>query len=82
MSTTAWRFAVGTEGADDAVLRLMRLGGQELMDVRDVAVIRWRVRGGAQVQEHVTDEGSRGRPVCQRSQQGRYRQLDDRVGER
>jgi uncharacterized membrane protein len=38
MPTTAWRFR-GTEGADDAVLRLMRLGGQELIDVQDVAVI-------------------------------------------
>jgi uncharacterized membrane protein len=59
MSTTAWRFS-GTEGADDAVLRLKRLGGQELIDVRDVAVIRWpQYAAGPQVQEHVTDEGSK-----------------------
>jgi len=59
MSTTAWRFS-GTEGADDAVLRLKQLGGQELIDVQDVAVIRWpHYAGGPQVQEHVTDEGSK-----------------------
>ena len=40
MSTTAWRFR-GTEEADEAVLRLKQLGGQELIDLRDVAVIRW-----------------------------------------
>lgn len=59
MATTAWRFS-GTEGADDAVLRLKQLGGQELIDVRDVAVIRWpQYAAGPQVQEHVTDEGSK-----------------------
>ncbi|WP_329569024.1 DUF1269 domain-containing protein [Kitasatospora sp. NBC_01266] len=59
MSTTAWRFS-GTEGADDAVLRVKQLDGQDLIDVRDVAVIRWpQYAAGPQVQEHVTDEGSR-----------------------
>jgi uncharacterized membrane protein len=59
MSTTAWRFS-GTEGADDAVLRVKQLGGQELIDVQDVAVIRWpQYAGGPQVQEHVTEEGSK-----------------------
>jgi uncharacterized membrane protein len=59
MSTTAWRFS-GTEGADDAVLRLKQLGAQELIDVQDVAVIRWPQYAGApQLQEHVTDEGSK-----------------------
>ncbi len=59
MPTTAWRFS-GTEGADDAVLRLKRLDAQELIDVQDVAVIRWPQYAAApQAQEHVTDEGSR-----------------------
>lgn len=59
MSTTAWRFR-GTEEADEAVLRLKQLGGQELIDLRDVAVIRWPLYAAApQVQEHVTDEGSK-----------------------
>ncbi|MBF9069232.1 DUF1269 domain-containing protein [Streptacidiphilus fuscans] len=59
MSTTAWRFR-GTEEADDAVLRLKQLAGQELIDVRDVDVLRWPLYAAApQVQEHVTDEGSK-----------------------
>ncbi|SEL67507.1 DUF1269 domain-containing protein [Streptacidiphilus jiangxiensis] len=59
MSTTAWRFS-GTEGADEAALRLKQLSGQELIDVRDVAVLRWPLyASGPQVQEHVTDEGSK-----------------------
>jgi uncharacterized membrane protein len=59
MSTTAWRFS-GTEGADDAVLRLKRLGAQGLIDVHDIAVIRWpQYAAGPQLQEHVTDEGGK-----------------------
>jgi uncharacterized membrane protein len=59
MSTTAWRFS-GTEGADGAVLRLKQLDGQDLIDVQDVAVIRWPNYAAApQIQEHVTDEGSK-----------------------
>jgi uncharacterized membrane protein len=59
MPTTAWRFS-GTEGADDAVLRLKRLDVAELIDVQDVAVLRWPQYATApQAQEHVTDEGSR-----------------------
>jgi uncharacterized membrane protein len=59
MSTTAWRFS-GTEGADDAVLRLQQLDTQALIDVQDVAVLRWPQYAAApQAQEHVTDEGSK-----------------------
>jgi uncharacterized membrane protein len=59
MSMTAWRFT-GTEGADDAVLRLKQLDGQELIDVQDVAVLRWpQYASQPSAQEHVTDEGSR-----------------------
>jgi uncharacterized membrane protein len=59
MSTTAWRFT-GTEGADDAVLRLKQLDGQDLIDVQDVAVLRWpHYASQPSAQEHVTDEGSR-----------------------
>jgi uncharacterized membrane protein len=60
MSTlTAWRFT-GTEGADDAVLRLQQLDAQDLIDVQDVAVIRWpRYAGQPLTQEHATDEGSK-----------------------
>ncbi|MFJ9952606.1 DUF1269 domain-containing protein [Kitasatospora sp. NPDC091207] len=59
MSTTAWRFS-GTEGADDAVLRLKQLGDAGHLDVRDVAVLRWPpYAAGPQSQEHVTDEGGK-----------------------
>jgi uncharacterized membrane protein len=60
MSTlTAWRFS-GTEGADDAVLRLKQLDGQDLIDLQDVAVLRWpQYSAEPLAQEHVTDEGSK-----------------------
>ncbi len=57
MSTTAWRFT-GTEGADQAVLRLKQLNSQDLIDVQDVAVIRWPQYADAPTaQEHVTGGG-------------------------
>jgi uncharacterized membrane protein len=56
-SLTAWRFA-GTEGADAAVLRLKQLDGQDLIDLEDVAVIRWPLYAGQPAAaEHATDEG-------------------------
>ncbi len=59
MSTTAWRFT-GTEGADQAVLRLKQLNSQDLIDVQDVAVIRWPQYADAPTaQEHVTAGGSK-----------------------
>lgn len=59
MSVTAWRFA-GTEGADQAVLRLKRLNSQELIDVHDIAVVRWPEYASAPTaQEHLTAEGSK-----------------------
>jgi uncharacterized membrane protein len=66
MSTTAWRFS-GTEGADGAVLRLKQLDSQGVMEVQDVAVMRWpQYASGPQVQEHVTDEGSRASSLAKR----------------
>jgi uncharacterized membrane protein len=66
MTTTAWGFS-GTEGADAAVLRLRQLDSQGVMDVQDVAVIRWpQYASGPQVQEHVTDEGSRASSLTKR----------------
>lgn len=60
MSTlTAWKFG-GTEGADAAVLRLKQLDHQELIDVLDVAVVRWPEYSAVPLaQEHVTDEASK-----------------------
>jgi uncharacterized membrane protein len=57
MPTTAWRFA-GTEGADGAVVKLKGLDAQDLIDVQDVAVVRWPLYAGEpSVSEHVTEEG-------------------------
>jgi uncharacterized membrane protein len=54
VTTTAWRFR-GTEGADEAILRLTQLDDQDLIDVHDVAVIRWPHYAAAPTaQEHVT----------------------------
>lgn len=66
MSTTAWRFS-GTEGADAAVLRLKQLDSQGVIEMQDVAVMRWpQYASGPQVQEHVTDEGSRASALAKR----------------
>jgi uncharacterized membrane protein len=40
MPTTAWRFA-GTEEADNAVARLKQLDSQDMINVMDLAVLRW-----------------------------------------
>jgi len=57
MSTTAWRFK-STEGADDAVFKLKQLDSADLIDVQDVAVLRWPMHANVPTaQEHVTDEG-------------------------
>jgi uncharacterized membrane protein len=66
MTTTAWRFK-GTEGADAAVLRLKQLDSQGVMDVEDVAIIRWpQYASGPQVQEHVTEEGTKASALAKR----------------
>ena len=59
MPTTVWRFG-GTEGADEAVLRLKQLEAAKLVEVEDVAVIRWpQYAAEPTVHEHVTEEGSK-----------------------
>lgn len=59
MSTTAWRFKT-TEGADDAVFKLKQLDTADLIDVQDVAVLRWPLHSTEPTaQEHVTDVGSK-----------------------
>ena len=59
MTTTAWRFP-GTEGADAAVHKLTQLHAQDLIDVQDVAVLRWPVYAQEPtVREHVTESGSK-----------------------
>ena len=59
MPTTAWRFA-GTEGADRAVVRLQQLDSRELINVMDIAVLRWpEYATEPMTQEHVTEHGGR-----------------------
>ncbi len=59
MPTTAWRFP-GTEGADTAVFKLKQLDAADLINVMDVAVLRWPDYASAPTtQEHVTEEGGR-----------------------
>ena len=59
MTTTAWRFS-GTEGADEAVLKLKQLEAAKLVEVQDVVVIRWpQYAAEPTVREHVTEEGSK-----------------------
>ena len=59
MATTAWRFS-GTEGADEAVLKLKQLEAAKLVEVQDVTVIRWpQYAAEPTVHEHVTEEGSK-----------------------
>ncbi len=59
MLTTAWRFS-GTERADDGVLTLKQLNTQKVLDVQDVAVLRWpQWAAEPLVQEDVTAEGSK-----------------------
>jgi uncharacterized membrane protein len=69
MSTlTAWKFA-GTEGADDAVLRVKQLGAQQVIDVEDAAVIRWPLHATQpSAQEHVTAEGGKMSSLMQKVQ--------------
>ena len=59
MPTTAWRFS-STEGADEAVLKLKGLDNQDLVEVRDVTVIRWPQYSSEPItQQHATGEGSK-----------------------
>jgi uncharacterized membrane protein len=70
MTTTAWRFG-GTEGADAAVLTLKQLDAQELIDVQDVAVIRWPLyAAGPLAHEHLTEEGSKITSLVQKFRHG------------
>jgi uncharacterized membrane protein len=74
MPTTAWRFA-GTEGADSAVLRLKQLDAAELINVMDVAVLRWPEYAAAPItQEHVTRQGG---PMAKLRHKLRHVAIDD-----
>jgi uncharacterized membrane protein len=59
MTTTAWRFS-GTEGADEAVLKLKQLETAKVVEVQDAAVIRWpQYAAEPTIRQHVTEEGGR-----------------------
>lgn len=59
MPTTAWRFP-GTEGADGAVVRLKELDSKDLINLMDIAVIRWpQYAAQPMTLEHVHDQGGR-----------------------
>lgn len=59
MPTTAWRFA-GTEGADNAVIRIKQLAAQDQINLVDVAVLRWpEYAPEPTLREHVTQEGGK-----------------------
>lgn len=70
MPTTAWRFA-GTEGADNAVIRIKHLAAQDLINVLDVAVLRWPEYAPEPVTlEHVTQEGGKVSTMMRKLQHG------------
>jgi uncharacterized membrane protein len=70
MPTTAWRFA-GTEGADNAVVRIKQLAAQDLINVVDVAVLRWPEYAPEPVTlEHVTQEGGKVSTMMRKLQKG------------
>jgi uncharacterized membrane protein len=70
MPTTAWRFP-GTEGADTAVFKLKQLDAADLINVMDVAVLRWPDYAAAPTtQEHVNEEGGRLASMMRKMQHG------------
>jgi uncharacterized membrane protein len=59
VTTTAWRFS-GTEGADEAVLRLKQLEAAKLVEAQDITVIRWpQYAAEPPVREHVIEESGK-----------------------
>jgi uncharacterized membrane protein len=68
MPTTAWRFG-GTEGADDAVMKLQQLDNQGQINMTDVAVLRWpQYATEPVVQEHATETGGKVASMVRRLQ--------------
>jgi uncharacterized membrane protein len=66
--TTAWRFP-GTEGADNAVARLKQLDSQDLINLMDIAVLRWpEYAAEPTTQEHVHEQGGKVASMVRRLQ--------------
>ena len=68
MPTTAWRFP-GTEGADSAVVRLKQLDAKDLINLMDIAVLRWPEYAEQPVtSEHVHQQGGKVSSLVRRLQ--------------
>jgi uncharacterized membrane protein len=66
--TTAWRFP-DTEGADNAVVRLKLLDSQDLINLMDIAVLRWPgYAAEPTTQEHVHEQGGKMASMVRRLQ--------------
>ena len=68
MPTTAWRFP-DTEGADSAVVRLKQLDSKDLINLMDIAVLRWpEYAEQPTTTEHVHQQGSKVASLVRRLQ--------------
>jgi uncharacterized membrane protein len=68
MPTTAWRFP-DTEGADSAVVRLKQLDSKDLINLMDIAVVRWpEYADQPTIQEHVHEQGGKVASIVRRMQ--------------
>jgi len=66
--TTAWRFP-GTEGADGAVVRLKQLDAKDLINLVDLAVLRWpEYAEQPTTLEHVHEQGGKVASLVRRLQ--------------
>jgi uncharacterized membrane protein len=66
--TTAWRFP-DTEGADSAVVRLKQLDSKDLINLMDIAVLRWpEYAEQPTTTEHVHQQGSKVASLVRRLQ--------------
>ena len=68
MPTTAWRFPT-TEGGDSAVVRLKQLDSKDLINLMDIAVVRWpEYAEQPTTVEHVHEQGSKVASLVRRLQ--------------
>jgi uncharacterized membrane protein len=66
--TTAWRFP-DTEGADSAVVQLKQLDSKDLINLMDIAVLRWpEYAAQPTTVEHANDQGGKVASLVRRLQ--------------
>jgi uncharacterized membrane protein len=66
--TTAWRFS-GTEGAENAVVRLKQLDSKDLINLVDIAVLRWpEYAEQPTITEHAHEQGGKVASMVRRMQ--------------